>query len=291
MATRFLRVLVLFLTLGIGSALAQSMWEARGDVYMKQGDIAKAIEAYQTALANDPDNKPLLDKYSAAFLAGMADGSVGTPHVARMGGAEPEPEPGPDAGTDPEAEPGDAEAGVPTTAPVPVERPPAKSPVRVRDDGVVELDFGALAGGGASRMGGSVDEEPATTGPTTYGSSQPVAVGKVRQGYEGAHGEAVEPEDVTIRSAKYEITGVTVAYKRSGNLHISGSITNTSGAPISLPRIYCRIFDEAGVLRGRSFSYLTKGRNIFPKGATREFDIEFQGYRETVASYQFEVVP
>jgi hypothetical protein len=156
---------------------------------------------------------------------------------------------------------------------------------------VVELDFGALAAGGASRKGGSAEEEPETTGPATYGSSQPVAVGKVRQGYEGSHGESVAPEDVTIRSAKYEIKGVTVAYGRGGDLHITGSITNVSGAPIALPRVYCRIFDEAGVLRGRSFSYLTKGRNMFPKGATREFDVEFKGYRETVASYQFEVVP
>lgn len=292
-----------------GSLHAASYWENRGDQALRAGKVAEAIQAYERALGADPTNEAILRKYEAAFLRSFEDTSkVRMTGASRMGrpraapaapaaGAAPA-SPGPTSG---EAEGQSAPATPSSTGEAEDEG------VRVRKDGVVELDFKSLLRpvtrlGGARRRpgedtavegegdgeGGDPDEPPP---PKVYGSAEVVDLGRSRQGFEGTDGEAVETENVRIRSANYEIFGVQVAYDRQGDLHIKGRITNNGGRTVRLPRVYCRIFDAAGVLRGRSYSYVTPGRNALPAGKTKSFDVEFRGYREPVSSYRFEVVP
>lgn len=125
-------------------------------------------------------------------------------------------------------------------------------------------------------------------GRRVYGGSQNVELDRVRQGNES--GEDAAPETSVVETTKYRIDGITLSYKGS-NLHVSGTVTNISSGLIKLPRVYCRIYDEAGLLRGRNFSYLSPGRNNIARGKTKKFDVVFRGYTGTVSSYQFEVIP
>ncbi len=279
----------------VTAAAAQSMWELRGDRFLQAGNPDKAVEAYEIALSSEPENGALQRKLERALLSAyLSQGDVNPRQggVTRMLPPEEPPveEAGSVEGDQPETSP--ASAGPGTTAPASGQ---AADPggVRVRSDGVVEVDFRSLL-----RPVTRIGEEPAKSedpekpkGPTVYGTGQIVNLERPRQGFEGTRGEGLTPENVTIRSANYEISGVSVGYSATGDLHIKGTIVNMGAKTVRLPRVYCRIMDEVGMLRGRNFSYVSPGRNSLPPNKPKTFDVQFRGYREPVASYQFEVVP
>lgn len=324
-----MRALVVVLgLLVLGGALgAQELgaWESRGDAFAQAGRWERAQLAYETALASDPDNARLLQKYQRAFLQVYASGRVddeegrkvveplGPKGISRMGalpapappapaageqGAPPatpeEPAQAPAAGAgagEEDPEPAGEEAGTSTGpgAQGHSGRTAGPPPIRIRKDGTIEIRPGRVSrmGGGATGEGESEDEE--AKGPVRYGGAQTVNVDQVRTGYEGSDG-AVAEENTVIQTTKYEISHVKVAY-RGKDLHITGKLKNISDQLVKLPRVYCTIYDDQSVLRGRSYSYISPGRNILNKGNTRNFDVIFRGYTEQVASYRFEVIP
>jgi hypothetical protein len=125
-------------------------------------------------------------------------------------------------------------------------------------------------------------------GPKYYGGSQNVEVNEVRQGFEGAGG--VQAENTVVETTRTRITEVKLSYK-GRDLHVTGMLENISGTLIKLPRVYCTIYDETGIMRGRNFSYLSPGRNSIARKKKKKFDVVFHGYNGTVSSYQFQVIP
>lgn len=181
-------------------------------------------------------------------------------------------------------------------------QPPADT-IRVREDGTIELRFGQLnrmgARGGANRMGaaggdpeegGEPEEEEGPPKPAVYGGGQTVSVSQPKLGFEGSQGDEVDPENTVIQTSKYRIENVKLSY-RGRNLEVQGKLTNVSGTLIKLPRVYVSIFDVAGTLRGRNFGYISPGRNLLARGATKSFKVDFRGYSDPVASYRIEVIP
>lgn len=134
-------------------------------------------------------------------------------------------------------------------------------------------------------------EAPEDKGPVTFGGSQIVRTDHLKTGYEGADGEEVEAENVEIRLPKYKITKVKLSYSTGRNLRIRGKITNLTQTRVLRPKVYCKVFDEDGVLRGAASGNISPGPNVFPAGKTRSFDLLLRGYTGTVSSYQFEVFP
>lgn len=293
---------------------AGDYWESRGDGYMRMGHYGKAADAYETALGKRPDDPMLLRKYEQAFLLSYTgelnvqqSEAPARPRFTRPAQVRPKPAP-------PASEPAlESAKGAPeTTATTAVAG--GRPGVSVRDDGVVEVDFGSLLEAARARglsgasavhtpRRGSTEEAPSTEevaeevpeepkGPEVFVASRPVQVNPEQNtGVQGSRGEEVAPEDVVIRSAKYDITGVTVSYDSRGDLHIRGTVTNRSQKIVRNPRVYCRIFDDAGVLRGRTFSYVSPGRNTLALNKPKTFDLHFRGYKEPVESYQFEIIP
>lgn len=353
--------LILGVTLALVGASVQaepSDWEVRGDAFLQAGNLQRALLAYETALAANPKDKILLDKYQKTFLLVLseqkveADAGRRAGPLNRMGSRPAAPSPEPDAvpADGPGAEPGASETakgahgtkparpaadpkaakgtkatkpakggkapeepaaeGAPAEGDGTSEAAPAEGSgeadpadtIRVRDDGTIELRFGHLnrmgAAGGLSRMGGTggdatteeAPEEEEPPKPAVFGGGQTVAVSQPKLGFEGAGGDSVAPENTVIQTTKYRIEGVTLAYQGRALL-VRGQLTNVSGQLIKLPRVYVSIFDEAGVLRGRNFGYLSPGRNLLARGATKKFEVKFAGYTDPVASYRIEVIP
>lgn len=321
--------LILVGFLSLGTALAEpSAWELRGDTFLQAGKLQRALLAYETALAANPDDSAVLSKYQKTFLLVLSEQKVeaeagrDTGHLNRMGARQPSPTPTPtptpeevpagesDEAADPgaTAKAGDPaaksagkatdKAGAATDAEEGAEDP--ADTIRVREDGTIELRFGRLNRMGArpSRMGATggtagVEEEPEEEKPpepAVFGGGQNVSVSQPKLGFEGSQGDEVAPENTVIQTTKYRIENVTLAY-RSRALEIQGKLTNVSGKLIKLPRVYVSIFDEAGVLRGRNFGYIYPGRNLLARGATKGFKVDFRGYTDPVASYRIEVIP
>lgn len=134
------------------------------------------------------------------------------------------------------------------------------------------------------------EDAPEEEGPKRYGGGEAVEPTYEVQGFEGSQGEEVEPEDTVIQTTKYRIENIQVSY-RGNDMLVKGEITNISPKNISLPRVYCSIFDKTGLLRGRNFSYIRPGKNVFPRGRKRRFEVKFKGYSDPLGKYQFEVIP
>jgi hypothetical protein len=252
-----------------------------------------------------------------------------TGSLNRMGALPPQVKPEPEAEVDPqepaeeageapeagaEGKPtltpetkGDGEAPAAGDAPATTAEGEGAAPeetdtIRVREDGTIELRFGRLnrmgAATGPSRLGGAQDtpgedeepEEEEDPEPSVFGGGQTVAVSQPKLGFEGAQGDEVTPENTVIQTTKYRIENVKLSY-RGRALQVAGTLTNVSGNLIKLPRVYVSIFDESGLLRGRNFGYISPGRNLLARGATKKFKVDFRGYSDPVASYRIEVIP
>ena len=105
-----------------------------------------------------------------------------------------------------------------------------------------------------------------------------------------ASGRTGETQASTIETAEFVVSDIRFAFTGPRKLVVTGRVTNRATHSFNNPKIYIRLYNETGVFRGRNWGYVKPGRNSLNAGQTKDFEVVFAGYGETVGAFKVEVV-
>lgn len=315
---------------GVAAAQDWGRFERSGDLSRSRGDWELARDYYKRAIteAGAAAPRPLWNKYNEAFRhAYLAEMRARAAAAAAV--PAPEPEVGMGEDEEPGAGEGELVAPVGATMPTtsaassaPVTAP--RNALYVAEDGSLRVDLQALlAEGGATRMGAVPSATPSAVatassvptpaptpvvrrpvgpqpvsgwgqplvdrsgGRTTFSPADKVGLDTVMSEASGRTGQT---QSCTIETAEFVVSDIRFAFTGPRKLVVTGRITNRASHGFNNPKIYVRLYNETGVFRSRNWGYVKPGRNSLNSGQTKDFEVVFAGYGETVGAFKVEVV-
>lgn len=297
-----------------GADLEVQAWVDRADRLADRGNYETAIGLYKRALVRDGNNKELWRKYNRVFhihyqqslrrqaLEDARRRRVEAQEAARAAAAAEEARKAALAASDGRVSPSAADSteSSPSGGSTSDSSGAEEGPDAVgRDRGAepAAQEGSAAAEGEAGLTAAEVvvakkafEKSAAAAEPEerVFAPSERIYLPEARRAFDKIGSKAAH-HDVVVRSGKFEITDIRIGFDSRG-LVVRGRLRNTAGHSFSYPRIYVKVFDGGGTMRGRNVGYVKPGRFVLPSKKSKEFEVKFPSYDATVGSYGFEVV-
>lgn len=296
-------------------------WELARDYYKRA--ITEAGAVAPRTLWNKY-NEAFRHAYLAELKARAAEAAATpspVPALEPQAGTGEEEKPGAEGGE--LAAPAGATMATTSVAASPTPTAP-RNALYVASDGSLRVDLQALlAEGGATRMGAVPTASPTAVtsaplvprpaptpvvrrpegpqpvsgwgqplvdrsgGRTKFSPADKVGLDSVMSEASGRTGQT---QSSTVETAEFVVSDIRFAFTGPRKLVVTGRITNRASHSFNNPKIYIRLYNETGVFRSRNWGYVKPGRNSLNAGQTKDFEVVFAGYGETVGAFKVEVV-